>query len=97
MCSLSHFGTVISDPMVPDKVVPQGLILGPLHILLYISNICDQFSFYHIYADDRVLYTSASSLEADFTNLQADFISLQQALPDTKLVLNANKTKIMFF
>ena len=50
-----------------------------------------------MYADDTVLYTSASSLEAAFANLQADFISLQHSLFDAKLVLNANKTKIMFF
>ena len=94
-----HLGTVISDPITLDKGVTQESVLGPLLFLLYINNICDQlkFSSYHMYADDTILYTSASSLGAAFANLQSDFISLQHCLFDAKLVINANKTKMMFF
>lgn len=94
-----RFGNIVSDPVVLGKGVPQGSILGPLLFLLYVNNICAQTkrSSYHLYADDTVLYSCAFSLEAAVSNLQSDFIFLQQALFDSKLLLNGHKTKAMLF
>ncbi len=52
---------------------------------------------FHFYADDTVLYCSAPTADQALSQLQLDFNTLQQNLYDLKLVLNAEKTKVMLF
>ena len=51
-------------PLEVTKGVPQGSILGPLLFTLYINNIVSSETGckVHFYADDTVLYKTASSL-----------------------------------
>ncbi len=51
----------------------------------------------YFYADYTVLYSSANSIQSAIDNLQLSFNTLQHALLNLKLVLNADKTKVMFF
>ena len=56
-----------------------------------------QFSTYHMYANDTIVYSCAPSLDMAISNLKTDFITLQHALIDSKLLLNSKKTKAMLF
>lgn len=68
--------------------VPQGSVLGPLLIILYINNIGINIthSYFHLYADDMVIY-SASTLDQALSNIQVEFNADRHILRDLKLVL----------
>jgi len=51
----------------------------------------------HLYADDTVVYTQASTILAAVQELQTAFQALQSTLLSLKLVLNTQKTKFMVF
>ena len=81
------------------KGVPQGSILGPIVFTLYINyigKIVDSANL-HLYADDTMIYSSASNIENAFQDLQLVFDVIQKQLFQLKLVLNARKTTFMVF
>ena len=47
----------------------------------------------HLYADDTVLYCSASNIDSAINRRQLSFHMLEKQLSDLKLVLNCAKTK----
>ena len=55
--------------------VPQGSILGPLLLILYVNNIGDltETADVHFYAHYTVLYSNGSSLSLAFENAQRAF------------------------
>ncbi len=81
------------------KGVPQGSVLGPLLFIIYINslNYDIQDANFHFYADDSVMYCSASSGQQALYKLQSAFNVIQSWLYNLKLVLNADKTKCMLF
>ena len=79
--------------------VPQGSVLGPILFSICINNLgrdLKQTNVY-LYADDAILYTSATSVKEPITYLQSAFSQVQISLVELKLLLNATKTKSMFF
>ena len=93
-------GTVRSEFLPLTKGVPQGSILGPVLFTIYINNILTALGDSckaHLYADDTIIYCTADSLESANLKLQHAFDHLQRAFKELKLVLNASKTKVMFF
>lgn len=89
---------ILSDPIVVERGVPHGSVLGPLLFLLYINDItkiintnCEIRSF----ADDALIYTTGySSVEID-ENLNKQMEKVEEWLKINKLYLNVNKTKVM--
>jgi len=52
---------------------------------------------FHYYADDTVIYSSASTPNLALSQLQLAFDVVQHNLIELKLVLNVDKTKSMLF
>ena len=61
-----------------DKVVPQGTVLGPLLLLLYINDMADDLqSEIRLFADDCILYKVVNNT-ADCVKLQDDIDQLDR-------------------
>ncbi len=89
----------LSDSLEIAKGVPQGSVLGPLLFTININSLDYdiQDANFHFYADDTVMYCSASSGQQALYKLQSAFDVIQSRLYNLKLVLNADKTKYMLF
>ena len=75
--------------------VPQGTVLGPLLILIYINDIESQItSSIHHFADDSALYRPIYS-ESDSLSLQEDILKLQKWANTWQMVFNVNKCKLL--
>ena len=90
---------VSSKPLLTQNGVPQGSILGPILFTIYINVLCQNVNDakFHFYADDTILYCSASSLTSAIQKLQSAFNVVQSNLNQLRLVLNSDKTKLMCF
>lgn len=79
--------------------MPQGSILASVLFSIFINNLGkDKFpAKLHLYADDTVIYSAASSLTQAVDKLQRAFEHLQSSLSELQLVhvVNVNKTKFM--
>lgn len=89
----------ISGSLNVTKGVPQWSVLGPLLFTIYINNIDHNVHNvkFHYYADDTVIYSSASTPNQALSQLQFAFDIVQRNLFELKLVLNVDKTKFMLF
>ncbi len=89
----------ISSSLNVTKGVPHGSVLGLLLFTIYINNIDQNVNntHFHYYADDTVMYSSASTPNLTLSQLQLAFNIVQRNLFYLKLVLNADKTKSMLF
>ena len=85
----------ISSNLAIGHGVRQGSILGPVLFVIYINDLpqCLMKSAIGMYADDTVIYFSATSPGLIKQVLQNDLIYVEQWLQENKLVLNQSKTK----
>lgn len=74
-------------------------MLGPLLFPIYVNNLCNNFSdaAFNFYADDTVIYCSSPSVVQVLKFLQSVVDVVQSNVTQLKLVLNAEKSKVMLF
>lgn len=91
-------GDVFSDEQKVSQGTAQGSVLGPLHYITYVNSVCNVIQHCEIlqYADDTCLIAAHSDVNNALQHLQRDFTSLMKWSHDAGLVLNANKTKLMY-
>ena len=74
--------------------VPQGTMLGPLLLLIYINHL-PSFSVLRMYADDTHITYAGSDLHLIQSSLSHNLEQLSKWLVSNRLTLNATKTEFM--
>ena len=93
------FQGVSSDPEPIPIAVPQGSILGPLLFILHVSdlpNVLNRCSML-MYADDTVLFYTASRVDALQERLNEELKTIECWLCQNSLFLNVYKTEAIVF
>ena len=87
-----------SSPMKIICGVPQGSILGPLLLLLYINDMpdCLKSTSPCLYADDTQIFSSSYDCDELVANLNSDLINIRNWLVKNKLQIHPTKSKLMF-
>ena len=94
---------VIKDESSPyldvSRGVPQGSILGPILFNLVVANLPElirQFeSTLLLFADDKTLFSSASSIREALGNVSKSLTTIASTLAKSGLSVNAQKTRLM--
>ncbi len=90
-------GVLHEETLVKDGV-PQGSVLGPLMLLLYINDmhaVCDCNLF--LYADDSVLLISDKNVGRIQVNSGKEICKVRDWLSEYKLMLHLGKTESILF
>ena len=89
----------LSDPKEINFGVPQGSVLGPIFLILFINNLPKVIKHSEVcrFADDTVIYNSKKNTEALEKELKEDLISVSNWLNNNELTINIKKSKVMTF
>ena len=92
-----HLNDICSDPKTVISGVPQGSIIGPLLVIIYINefDICLSHCSADMYADDSTVHVSGRSTDELSVKLSEDLKYIHKWCKDNKMVINADKTKSM--
>ena len=98
-----QFNGVHSEPNPVYTGVPQGSILGPLLFLIFFNDVHSPLPVHHCkvitYADDTVIFASASDIDAILGNLSQDLDDLSTWFHEKEFIFNLKKgkTEVMLF
>ena len=78
--------------------VPQGSVLGPILFLLYINDLPDvlEETSIDIFADDSTISIPNRDISTIRSSLQKDLINVQNWCILNRMILNSQKTKVMY-
>ena len=93
------FGKEISDPCLITSGVPQGSVLGPSLFVLFVNDLPIVLERCQIlmYADDTVLYFTASNAQEISSTLTSQLAKVTDWLVDNSLFIHQGKTECVFF
>ena len=96
---ITKVSTATFDMASVNFGVPQGSILGPLLFTLYINSLPSIVSNckVNLYADDTALFYAGKSVVDIGEKLTADMGKVAVWMEESRLTLNASKTKAMLF
>ena len=79
--------------------VPQGSVLGPLLFLLYINDmpLSSKIVNFILFADDTTVFYSSPAISDLFANLSCELPNLNHWFRSNKLLINADKSKLITF
>ena len=79
--------------------VPQGSILGPLLLILYINDLAGvpEKLFTILFADDTTILIEGTQVNSMITSLNSELAKLTDWLKANKLSINVSKTHYMVF
>ena len=92
---ITRVGILVFSLVMSFNIVPQGTVLGPLMLLLFINDIGDDIgSSIKLFANDCLLFRTISSIE-DTTKLQKDLNTLHEWSNRWQMKFNAKKCYTM--
>ena len=79
--------------------VPQGSVLGPLMVILFINDLpqCVSSSNVMMYANDTVIYFSAKTVAELEITLGTDINNISNWMQVNKLFLSKQKTEVVIY
>lgn len=92
------FCFLIDGEKIVKNGVPQGSVLGPLLILLYMNDmqaVCDCNLF--LYADDSALLVSNKDVGRIQVNLGEELSKVRDWLSENKLLLHLDKMEFILY
>jgi len=100
-CQVVRIHSAVSDPLLDERGVPQGSILGPLLFSIYVNDLPEapRNCSTECYVDDTKLFVSFHSQDSRLIveGMNEDLLRVRNWCFRNQLPLNPDKTKLIVF